>query len=75
MPIDFHANGYLERMTQPSSPTSYKHVMDGTLKELVEYVWPRMRAQIGLYRITVGTKKYTGQEIKDLYDDPNFPKK
>jgi hypothetical protein len=70
MPIDFHANGYLERMTQQS----YKHVMDGTLKQLVEYVWPR-RAQIGLYRITIGTKKYTGQGIKDLYDNPDFPKK
>jgi hypothetical protein len=73
VPIDFHANGYLERTSQQSSSASYKHVRDGTLKELVEYVW-RRRPQIELYRITIGTKKYTGQEIKDLYDDPNFPK-
>jgi hypothetical protein len=55
------------------SPGSYKRVMEGTLKEMVEYVCARSgRAFIGIYRITVGSDTYTGQEIRNLFDSPNF---
>ena len=62
MPIDFQARGYLER----KSAGSYKHVKDGTLKELAEYVCERSDARIGEYRITAGKDIYTGKQIRAL---------
>ena len=62
MPIDFQARGYLER----KSAGSYKHVKDGTLKDLVEYVCEHSDARIGEYRITVGKEMYTGKQIRAL---------
>ena len=73
VPIDFYARGYLERYTRQSSH-GYKHVMDGTLKELIEYVCAHNRGLINIYRITVGTDKYVGQVIKHLFHSHNFPK-
>ena len=49
--------------------------MDGTLKELVEYVCARSSGMIGIFRITVGTDKYKGQEIRNLFDGQNFLKR
>ena len=76
MPIDFYAKGYLEKFTGLTRPGSYMHVMDGTLKELVEYACARSnrRGLIERYRITVGTAKYTGREIRHLSDDPSYPR-
>jgi hypothetical protein len=74
MSIDFSAKGYLEQFTRRRSPGSYMHLMEGTLKELVEYVHTRNRALIGIYRITVGMNQYTGQEIRSLYDT-HLPKR
>jgi len=74
--MDFYARGYLERFTRqysPGRPGSYRHVMHGTLKELVEYVSSHQHLT-GLYRITVGTDQYTGEAIRALYDHPSFPK-
>ena len=78
MTIDFYARGYLERYTRLSSrgykSRGYKRVMDGTLKELVEYVCAHNRGQLDIYRITVGTDQYVGHAIKDLFHNHNFPK-
>jgi len=73
VPIDFDARGYLERYTRKGSH-GYKHVMDGTLKELIEYSCMHNRGVIGIYRITVGTDKYAGQAIRGLFHSLNFPK-
>jgi hypothetical protein len=70
---DFHAKGYLEKYRRRPSP-GYKRVMRGTLKELIEYTCLHYRGQLGLYRITVGTKRYGGQVIRDLFHSPDFPK-
>ena len=56
MPIDFRAIGFLERFSRRTSPGSYKHVTDGTLKELMGYVCARNRSTIELYRITIGVE-------------------
>jgi hypothetical protein len=78
LPIDFYAKGYLERYTRLSSrgykSRGYKHVMDGTLKELIEYACTHNRGQLDIYRITVGTDQYVGQAIKDVFHNHNFPK-
>jgi hypothetical protein len=66
VPIDFYARGYLEKYRRQGSP-GYKRVIDGTLKELVEYACMHNRGVIGVYRITVGTDKYAGQAIRDLF--------
>jgi hypothetical protein len=71
--IDFYARGCLEKYTRRLH--SYELVMDGTLKELVEYACTHNRGLIGLYLITVGTDKYAGQKIRDLFHNLNFPKK
>ena len=73
MPIDFYATGYLERYTRQSSH-GYKRVMDGTLKELIEYACAHNRGLIDIYRITVGTDTYTGEVIRDLFHSLSFPK-
>jgi hypothetical protein len=39
VPMDYNANGYLERRT---ASESYVHVKDGTLKDLVNYVMEKM---------------------------------
>jgi hypothetical protein len=56
------------------APPGYRRVMVGTLKELIEYTCLHYRGQLGLYRITVGTNRYGGQVIRDLFHSPNFPK-
>jgi len=74
--MDFYARGYLERFTRQYSPGGrgyYRRVMDGTLKELVEYVCAHQHLT-GLYRITVGTDQYTGEAIRASYDHHSFPK-
>jgi hypothetical protein len=72
VPINFNAKGHLEQYMRRSSPG--KRVREGTLKELIEYACAR-RAMIGIFRITVGTDKYTGQEIRNPFDSPNFLKR
>jgi hypothetical protein len=75
VPIDFYAKGYLEQYTRRKRPGSYKRVKDGTLQELVEYACSRSRGLLNIYRITIGADTYTGQEIRNLFDDLNFPKR
>jgi len=75
VPIDFYAKGYLEQFSRRTSPGAYRYVKDGTLKDLVEYACARGKGMIGIFRITVGTDKYTGQEIRNLFDSPNFLKR
>jgi hypothetical protein len=59
VPIDFYAKGYLEQFSRRTSPGAYRYVKDWTLKELVEYACARGRGMVGIFRITVGTDKYT----------------
>jgi hypothetical protein len=56
VPIDFRATGFLEPFSRRTSPGSYKHETDGTLKELMGYVCARNRSTIELYRITIGVE-------------------
>jgi hypothetical protein len=74
VPIDFSARGYLEKYRRQRS-RGYNHVMDGTLKELIEYTCVHNRGpSIDLFRITVGTNRYAGRVIRYLFHSSDFPK-
>jgi hypothetical protein len=68
---DWNAQGYVERRKENGS---YMSVKNGRLEELVKYVSPR-GALRHLYRITIGPKVYSAQDIEDLESRPDFPKK